>query len=102
MNQNLINVVKQLRESTKQQESYLYALPREFQELLVDNEYTNQYDIQRTAMIQALFGDLTEDIEWFLYEFEPGKSKGPHLRYPDGTEFTFTTDDDYYKYLETI
>jgi hypothetical protein len=52
--------------------------------------------------MSALFGEVVvEDIFWFLYDYKEG-SAGHHVEYPDGTKFTFNTDEDYYKYLETL
>lgn len=102
MKPELINLVKQLRTSMQLQEEYIDKLPREFQELLFDNEYTSQLDFQRDELIKAVFGDkYYEEVCWFLYEFEAGKSQGPHVRLPCGTHYIFLTDDDYYTYLET-
>lgn len=101
MKPELINLVKQLRASMQRQDEYINKLPREFQELLLDNTYSNYADIQRDQLMKAVFGDeYYEEVCWFFYEFEAGKTSGPHCRLPCGTEYTFKTDEDYFKYLE--
>lgn len=102
MTPDKIEVIKKLRISQLLQQAYVDGLPREFQELLIDNEYANEQDKQKHVLIEALFPDYAEDVYWFLYEFEAGKTRGPHLRLPCGTEYTFHTDADYFKYLETL
>ena len=101
MKQELIEVVKQLRINSKRQDAYIDSIPREFQELLLDNTYSNLAGMQCDVLLKALVGDMYEDISWFLYEFTAGKSKGPHCITEDGTEYTYKTDEDYYRYLET-
>ena len=102
MKTELINVVKQLRKLMQRQDEYIDSIPREFQEVVQDNEYSNCASMQVDIMLQALFGTkYYEEVCWFLYEFEAGKSKGPHVRLPCGTHYCFLTDDDYYTYLET-
>lgn len=101
MKQNKINLVKQIRAARTQQYAYLDSLPHEFQELLQDNEYANCMHNQCDLLMQVVFKDYYEDVMWFLYEFTPGKTPGPHIVLLDGTEHTFRTDDDYFKYLET-
>ena len=101
MSPELVKVVRELRQLQLKQAAYLDALPREFQELLFDNEYTSHLEVQRSLLLQSTFGDLCEDVEWFLYEFEPGRTRGPHVITPDGTKHSFETDEDYYTYLAT-
>jgi hypothetical protein len=102
MNQNKIQVVKELRMSMQAQDEYVDALPQVLQEAVLDNEYANLQRVQREVLMQALFQEHYEDVCWFLYEFTPGKSAGPHLVLADGTEHTFRNDNDYYTYLETL
>ena len=100
MKPELINVVKQLRKLTQRQDQYIESLPREFQEVVQDNEYTNCASMQTDVVLKELFGsEMYEDVCWFLYEFTPGKSPGPHI-IVNGTEYFLLSDDDYYEYLK--
>jgi hypothetical protein len=100
MNRELIGVVRQLRASDIKQDKYICSVPADINSIFFESEYFEQCHIQRTLLIRALFGDYTESVEWFLYEFEPGKTPGPHCIHADGTEFVYETDEDFYKYLE--
>jgi len=95
-----IAALRKIRKSMQQQDLYISKLPKEFQELMFDNDYANQASHQVDVLLKALFGSLYEDVAWFLYEFEAGKTPGPHLRLATGAEYVFLTDEDYFKYLE--
>ena len=102
MRAELIDIVAQLKEYDTQQVAYLDSLPGDISAAFFDNKYANLLGNQRDLLIKALFEDMTEDVEWFLYEFEAGKSPGPHCITENGTEYTFLTNEDYYNYLENI
>jgi hypothetical protein len=102
MKKELIDVVRKIRNLNKQQEEYLNKIPNDIQDAFFDNSYVNDASMKNDILMSALFGEVvSEDIFWFMYEYKEG-SAGPHVEYPDGTKFTFNTDDDYYKYLETL
>jgi len=100
MNEQLINVVRKLRELDNQGDKYIQTIPSDINSVFFDNIYVNALDMQKNILIESLFGDMAEDVKWFLYEFEPGKSPGPHCITAEGTAYTYQTDEDYYKYLE--
>lgn len=95
-----LHALRQIRVSMQRQDEYLATLPQEFQQVVFDNTYANQASHQQDVLLKALFGDLYEDVLWFLYEFTPGKTAGPHVVTQDGTGYIFLTDEDYYTYLE--
>ena len=102
MKKELIEVVKQLRLISEQQETYLDKVPRDIVTVIFDNEYANLQSRISQVLFNQLFGDLADDVSWFLYEFKPGVTPGPHCIHNDKTEYTFNTDEDYYKYLESL
>jgi hypothetical protein len=55
--------------------------------------------MQIDILMNELFGVHAEEVYWFLYEFQEGKSSGPHAIEADGTKYTFKTNEDYYEYL---
>jgi uncharacterized protein (UPF0216 family) len=59
-------------------------------------------DLRAQFLMEALFGDALEDVYWFLYDYDNIKDRSPHITHKDGTEYTFETDEDYYKYLEDL
>ena len=98
---SVVSAVRQIRALMLQQDAYVASLPADIRTFVFDNAYCDLKDRQNSILAEALFGDLYEDIVWFLYEYVPG-STGPHVQLADGREFTFYTDEDYYTYLEEI
>jgi hypothetical protein len=102
MKKELIDVVRKLRNLNKRQEDYLNKIPSDIRDAVFDNSYVNDLSMKNDILMSALFDEVVvEDIFWFLYEYREG-SEGPHIKRPDGVEFTFNTDEDYYTYLKTV
>jgi hypothetical protein len=53
------------------------------------------------TVVDALFGVNTEEVVWFLYEWKPG-NKEPQIFLADGTKIVLETEEQYYKYLESV
>jgi len=102
MNQKLIDLVRKLKDHETRMNQYLDSIPSDLNSVFFDNAYVNNLAMQRDALIEELFGDMAEDVYWFLYEFEAGKTPGPHLQLADGTKYTFVTDESYYEYLKSL
>jgi hypothetical protein len=100
MKQELIDVVRKLKDWDTEQEEYLKTIPSDIKSVFFENQYTNLLSMQKDILIDQLFGDMAEDVLWFLYEFEAGKSPGPHCILADGTEYVYNTNEDYYAYLK--
>lgn len=98
-NEKLINILKELRALNKAGRAYLEDYPYLFQDLVIGNDYTENLYRGQSLLLKHVFGEYTEDVTWFLYEFTPGSSPGPHVVLADGTEYVFNTDEDYYEYL---
>lgn len=101
MKSELIEIVRNLKSYDLYMKKYLDRIPTDIRSIVFDNEYTGYLSSQTSMLIEQLFDEYTEDIMWFLYEFKVG-SAGPHIVDPDGTEYTFYTDEDYYHYLESL
>ena len=99
MKPELIDVVRKLKDWDTEQSEYLDTIPPDINSVFFDNTYVGLMGKQKDLLIQHLFGEAAEDILWFLYEFTAGKSPGPHCILANGTEFTYTTNEDYYEYL---
>ena len=93
------SVVRELRGLMLQQSAYIESLPPHVREFVFDNDYNALQDRQNALLSEVFFGDMYEDVAWFLYEYKIG-SAGPHVTLQDGREITFQTDEDYYSYLE--
>lgn len=101
MKQSKIELVKFLKDSVVASNEYIESIPRDIRSGFFDNEYCNTQDKMCDELVRAHFKDMATDIFWFLYEFEAGKTEGPHITTADSVEWTFNSNDDYYKYLET-
>ena len=99
MKQELILVVRHLKEMQEKMEQYISSIPPDLNSVFFDNVYVNCLQVQTDRLIGELFTESYEDIFWFLHEFEAGKTPGPHIIHKDGTEFTFNYNEDFYKYL---
>jgi hypothetical protein len=102
MKPELIEVVRKLREIESRQHAYINKLPADISGAVFDNEYSNLQGYKFDLVLQALFGDFAEDVYWFLYDFVPGNTPGPHVVESNNTEHTFNSDDDYYDYLKKL
>jgi hypothetical protein len=100
MSPELIDTVKRIRNLDILKDSYLDKIHNDVVCVIYDNEYAECSAKQIEILIRALFEDMAEDILWFLHEFTPGKSSGPHVVLPGGKEYTFKSDEDYYSYLK--
>lgn len=99
MNNELLEVLKTLRNLQKEQDAYLTTVPKDLQPFLFDNEFVNKSDSMICALTSALFGSYLEDVNWFLYEFDNVKNSLVHVL-ENGVEYTFKTDEDFYEYIK--
>ena len=99
MKSKLIEVVRQLKELDIEAQEYMKRVPIDLTEALFDNTYVNSKSQAYDVLVHALFGSMSADIFWFLYEWEPG-SKEVQIILVDGTRITLESEEDYYKYLK--
>ena len=100
MKKELIDIVRKLKDIEEMQDAFIDSMPYEYNSIILDSKYTTNVYMQKDIILSALFGDMVDDVEWFLYAFKAGKSAGPHCVHVDGTEYTFNTNEDYYEYLK--
>jgi hypothetical protein len=100
MKPELIDVVRKLKYLDNEMDAYLNTVPSDIGCVIFDNGYVNSLYTQKELLINALFGDMAEDVSWFLFDFQAGKSPGPHCITKDGKEYFYHTDEDYYDYLK--
>lgn len=98
MKPELIELVKSLREARNTQDNFIDSLPSSINEAFFDNGMVNSLYSTQSKLLKIVFGELYEEISWFLWEFKDGAK----MWEADGTERIFATEDDYYKYLETL
>jgi hypothetical protein len=98
MKQELIEIVKQLKELIDSQDDYLETVPEDIRDLLFDNKYAALQDLKLQLVMEKLFEDVDEDIYWFLYDFEAGAVGGPHI-IKESKEYYIKSNEEYYEYL---
>jgi hypothetical protein len=103
MKTELIDVLKKIRKLNTDQDSYLDSVPRDLRCSVFDNKFAELEGLKYDMLMQTLFGDLYEDVCWFLYEFNPNNLSinSPHIVDND-KEYTFKSDDDVYEYFKTL
>jgi hypothetical protein len=102
MKPELIAIVKQLKEKKEAQDVYFQTIPTDLRVSVIDNKYVNLLETTVQILTDKLFEGIEEDIYWFLYDFEAGRTKGPHIIDATGKKWTFKTNKDYYKYLKGV
>ena len=69
-------VFRELYKNHTFRDAYLDELPDEFQNLIMDNAYSQSMWKDHYAMLDVVFGEHKDAIEWFLYEWQPGYEVG--------------------------
>ena len=64
---------RQLVENESNREKYFDKIPSDISMFVIDNEYTNNLLHERDMLIRLVFGEHAEAIEWFIYEWVPGR-----------------------------
>jgi hypothetical protein len=102
MKPELIAIVKQLKETREALDVYLDSVPSDLRVSVCDNKFVDLLETMVHLLTDKVFESFEEDIYWFLYEFEAGRTKGPHIIDATGKKWTFKTNKDYYKYLKGV
>jgi histone H3/H4 len=61
-------VVRRLYEEKRVQDQIVSEIPNYMYEVVADNPYTNSVAETKDFLQDELFGDMAEDVYWFLYE----------------------------------
>jgi hypothetical protein len=101
MTPELIEVVRKLKSLDNEAEEYISPIPYDIANAIFDNTYVNAKGLMLDTVVDALFGVNTEEVVWFLYEWKPG-NKEPQIFLADGTKIVLETEEQYYKYLESV
>ena len=94
-----IDTLRKIRALYDKQQIYTDKLPREFYDLIVDNEYINNSQLMVDRLADAYFGELADDVCWFIYEWKPHDDDRPDITI-EGREYGIKTEEDYYAYLK--
>lgn len=96
MDKKLINLVRKIKDLDTQAIEYINKVMYPIDCFILDNEYSNCNALIQSALLKQVFGDMYEDISWFLYEWKPGYTIGV-----GDVTYVINSEEDYYKYLET-
>ena len=95
---NLIDVVRQLKETITKQDKYIQTIPDDLRTIL-DNAYIDFLYRENSILFDALFGPNAETVSWFLYEWKANSTE-PQIILNDGTYFILAKESDFYNYLD--
>ena len=73
---NKEQIFRELCYNDQVRDDYFNQIPADICMSYVDNGYTNNLLQERDMLIKLIFGEHTEAIEWFLYEWKPGMAVG--------------------------
>lgn len=90
-------LVSELYALDKEREAYIRSIPSDINAAFFDNTYTRTSGMQFDLVMQALFGDIYEDVCWFLYDC---KFTGPNQIIVDKREYEIKSLEDYFDYAE--
>jgi hypothetical protein len=81
---------------------YFASIPSDLAASVFDNKYVELLEMTIQILTNSVFHGVEEDVYWFLYDFEAGRSEGPHIIDATGKEWFIRSDDDYYEYLKGV
>jgi hypothetical protein len=70
-------IFKRLYSNLKNRDKFIDTLPPYFQEVVFDNDYSSLLHDDNMLLIEHTFGEHTEAIMWFMYEWSPGMEAYP-------------------------
>lgn len=87
-------IFRELYANQLKRDSYFDTIPRDINMAFIDNVYVNNLLQERDMLIHLIFGDHSDAIEWFLYEWKEGYDVKP------GPEFNATKIMDIDQYID--
>jgi hypothetical protein len=69
---NKEEIFRKLVERNNVRKEYLDKIPSDISPALFDNELVNSYGMDVDMLTNFVFGDASESVYWFLYEWKPG------------------------------
>lgn len=82
-------------ELTKEQ--YINSIPKDISAAIFDNTYQENTTKQFELLFGHVFGDMANDVFWFLYECKPSRC---NTIISNGTEYIVKSLDDYLLYAK--
>ena len=94
-------ILSKLKDLDQGGNQWLSSVPREIDAAFFDNPFVDSLNRQNELLLQAVFGELYSEVEWFLYEFDPkAKESLRTITMADtGQKFVITDVDSFVQYL---
>ena len=73
---NKEQIFRKLCSNNQIRDNYFSQLPADICMSYVDNGYVNNLLNERDMLLEFIFGEHTESIQWFLYDWKPGMEVG--------------------------
>lgn len=65
-------IFRELYANLLKRDEYFDTIPRDINMAFVENQYVDNLLRERDMLIRLIFGEHSDAIEWFLYEWRPG------------------------------
>lgn len=92
---NKEKIFRELYRQTLVRDEWFDKLPTDICAAFFDNVYTNSLSEECDMLIKIVFGEHTEAIQWFLWEWKPGFEVGC-----DGVTAVINNIDEYIDWLK--
>ena len=73
---NKEQLFRSLYKSHQRRIEWIDKLPKDIQQAFFDNEYVNALLEDNTLLMQSVFAEHYDSVEWFLYDWKPGAEVG--------------------------
>lgn len=70
--QDKIELFRTLDKLHRKGSAFIDTIPSSISAAFFDNEYVESLSMANSLMLTHVFGDHTDSISWFLYEWTPG------------------------------
>lgn len=65
-------IFRELYANLLKRDKYFDTIPQDICMAFIENRYVDNLLHERDMLIRLIFGDQSDAIEWFLYEWRPG------------------------------
>lgn len=69
---NKAQIFRELYNNSVAREGYIDRVPVDIRDAISSNDYSINLQLERDMLLKQVFGEYTEAVEWFLYEWRPG------------------------------
>jgi len=91
------SLFRKIYELNKQSDIYIKNIPNAISSVIFDNGYVEPQNKIKDILMEVVFGEHCESIEWFLYEWRPGYS----VSY-DGYSTVINNIDEYIQWMKRV